>query len=301
MLMWPIIALGWIINVIHRGTASWGRIQAILAVQPEITEPAQPRVVSGLRGEIKVRDLTFAYAEGEPPVLREVSFHVYPGQTLGIIGSTGSGKSTIVNLLGHLYTVPRGMIFFDGVDINDIPLKTLRESIGYVSQEVFLFSDTIRSNILFGIPQHETLPEPALAQAAERAQIAKDLLSFPQGYDTVIGERGITLSGGQKQRVGIARALILNRPILILDDSLSSVDADTEEAIFRGLQEEMADRTALVISHRISTIKNADHIIVLDAGRIVESGTHQALVQNKGLYTKIYRRQILEKSLGITV
>ncbi|MBD3267983.1 ATP-binding cassette domain-containing protein [bacterium] len=301
MLMWPIIALGWIINVIHRGSASWRRIHSILLTEPEIEDTASPAQISGIQGKIEVRHLTFCYLEYETPVLRDVSFAVHPGQTLGIIGPTGSGKSTLVNLLTHLYTVPRGTIFIDGMDINDIPLKTLREAIGYVSQEVFLFSETVRSNILFGLSESHELEDELIKKAAERAQIAKDLDYFPQGYETEIGERGITLSGGQKQRVGIARALILNRPILILDDSLSSVDADTEEAIFRGLQEEMADRTAIVISHRISTIKNADHIIVLDEGEIIEEGTHDYLIHNKGLYARIYRRQILEKSLGITV
>jgi len=301
MLMWPIIALGWIINVIHRGTASWRRLQTILMTQPEILDRETEFPVSQLRGEIAVRHLTFRYNPTDEPVLRDVSFHVKPGQTLGIIGPTGSGKSSLVHLLMHLYTVPEGTIFIDQTDINDIPLKQLRESIAYVSQEVFLFSDTIRSNIFFGIADEKQRWEDELIAAAVRAQIDKDLQSFPQHYDTEIGERGITLSGGQKQRVGIARALILNRPILILDDSLSSVDADTEEEIFKGLQEEMAERTAIVISHRISTIKNADHIVVLDEGRIVEEGTHESLIYQKGLYTKIYRRQILEKSLGIRV
>ena len=325
MLMWPIIALGWIINVIHRGMASWRRIYAIMSTEPEISDTATPageisperksscsplnnqesmhpvNSMPAIQGDILFQDLTFAYIGSPEPVLKNISFHIHPGQTLGIIGPTGCGKTTIINILMHLYTVPEGTVFLDGVDINQIPLDVLREAIGYVSQDVFLFSDTIRENILFGLDETGDISEEKVNQAVIRAQLSKDLASFPEGDLTMIGERGITLSGGQKQRTGIARALILNRPILILDDSLSSVDAGTEEAIFQGLQQEMQNRTAIVISHRISTIKNANHILVLDGGKIVQQGTHTELIHQKGLYAQIYRRQILEKSLGIVV
>ncbi len=299
MLLWPIIALGWIINVIHRGTTSWRRLQSILTTEPEITD--SPHLAAGppLEGEIEMNNVTFSYNEHEPPVLKDVSFKVKPGHTLAIVGPTGSGKTTIVNLLLHLYSIPPGSIFYDGRDINDIPLSKLWQSIAYVSQEVFLFSNTIRENILFGVTEPEKVSDKEMIAAAERAQLHREIKDFPEGYDTQIGERGISLSGGQKQRTGIARALILNRPILILDDCLSSVDTQTEEAILKGLQDAIHQSSSIIISHRISTVKNADHIIVLDEGRIVEEGDHDFLIANKGLYTRIYKRQLLEESLGI--
>jgi len=299
MLMWPIIAMGWIINVIHRGVASWRRLQGILATQPEVEEIPEASDSPPLGGAIEARRLTFAYDPNSPPVLQDVSFKVEPGQTLAIVGPTGCGKTTIVNLLLHLYPVPDGMLFYDGRDINEIPLAALRRSIAYVSQDVFLFSDTIRNNILFGAAGPDEIPDEAMTAAAARAQLSRDLAMLPDQYETEVGERGITLSGGQKQRTGIARALVLQRPLLILDDSLSSVDTDTEEAILRGIAGDIHRSTAILISHRISTVKNADHIIVLDEGRIVEEGTHEALIDRGGLYARIYRRQLLEESLGI--
>ncbi len=299
MLMWPIIALGWIVNVIHRGAASWRRIHTILCTPPEIADPPGIEEGEEVSGEIEVRDLTFAYEENSPPVLNGVSFRVEPGKTLAIVGPTGCGKTTLVNLLLHLYPVPPGTISIDGRDINDIPLATLRRSIAYVSQEVFLFSDTIRSNVLFGMEDQDRVSVDGVEAVSRLAQLDRDVDAMPERYETEIGERGITLSGGQKQRAGIARALILNRPILIFDDSLSSVDTDTEEAILRGLQETIHQRSAIIISHRISTVKDADLIIVLDEGKIVEEGTHDQLIEQEGLYARIHKRQLLEESLGI--
>ncbi len=299
MLIWPIIALGWIINVIHRGVASWKRVHSILATPPEVLLGDEAHDIPHLKGDIEVRNLTFAYNHDSPAILHNISFHVKPGETMAIIGPTGCGKTTIVNLLLHLYKLPRGHIFFDGIDINDISMASLRRSIGYVSQEVFLFSDTIQNNIRFGMNHSSDQNGEAVKQAAHQAQLDRDMESFPHGYDTEIGERGIALSGGQKQRTGIARALILDRPILILDDCLSAVDTDTEEAILQGLRSEMEQRTAIVISHRISTVKNADQILVLDDGQIVERGNHNDLLKNEGLYAQIYKRQLLEESLGI--
>lgn len=302
MLMWPIIALGWIINVIHRGMASWKRLYAVMSVEPEILDSPHAAALPEVRGNIEFRNLTFAYGDNAAPVLHDVSFSLRAGQTLAVVGPTGSGKSTIVNVLLHLYPIPPGTVFIDGKDINDLTLETVRDSVAYVSQDVFLFSDTVRSNITFGtngMPV-DTL-ESEMMEAAAHAQLAAEVDSFPDKYDTEVGERGITLSGGQKQRTGIARALILRRPVLILDDCLSNVDAQTEEAVLSSLTSLMKNRTTIMISHRISTVKHADHIIIVDEGRIVDEGTHDELVERDGIYSRMYSRQLLEESLGIRV
>ncbi|MDP8243552.1 MAG: ABC transporter ATP-binding protein [Candidatus Hinthialibacter antarcticus] len=298
LLMWPIIAMGWIINVIHRGVASWRRIRAVLETPPDVLDPDHGDE-QALQGGIEIRDLTFSYGPDLEPVLKQFHCDIKPGQTLAIVGPTGCGKSTVVNLLLHLYAVPRGSIFYEGRDICDIPREVLRNSIAYISQEVFLFSDTIHNNIRFGIDDEVEISELEIEEAAQRAQLAQEIANFPDGYQTRVGERGITLSGGQKQRTGIARALILNRPILILDDCLSAVDTNTEEAILRGLSDAMHRSTCILISHRISTVKNADHIIVLEDGGIAEEGTHDQLVEHGGLYSQMHNRQLLEDSLGI--
>jgi len=291
MLTWPTIALGFVINIFERGAASMRRINRLMDVQLDI-EDRDVKHIDQIRGEIEVRNLTFSY--NGAPVLKNVSFHVPAGNSLAIVGRTGSGKSTLVNLLCRLYPVPDGTIFIDGEEINRIPLNTLRKSIGYVPQDAFLFSETIRQNIAFGDPN---APEEKIREAAEISNILPDIESFPGGFKTFVGERGVTLSGGQKQRLSISRALLIRPRILILDDSLSAVDTQTEEQILERLSHQLKHCTAILISHRISTIKMADEIIVLDKGRIVERGSHTELLQHNGYYADLYQRQLLKEEL----
>jgi ATP-binding cassette subfamily B protein len=293
MLTWPTIALGWVMNIVERGSASMARLRTILEAEPDIRDEA-PRPITELTGRIEVKGLTFSY--GESTVLRDLHFRIEAGRTVAIVGSTGSGKSTLVSLLCRLQPVPPGGVFFDGVDINEIPLAVLRKHIGFVPQDTFLFSDTVRRNIAFGLPQ---APLEAVEQAAEVSRIQPDIQSFPDRYETFVGERGITLSGGQKQRIAISRALLINPRILILDDALSSVDTHTEEQILQHLAEELRGRTAIIISHRISTVKMADHILVLDRGRIVERGAHAELLAAGGYYADLYEKQLLREELGV--
>jgi len=293
MLTWPTIALGWVINIFERGSASMGRMNQIFQSKPEIRDESSS-TLSTLEGHIQVNNLTFSY--NGAPVLKNVSFEIPAGQTLAIVGRTGSGKSTLVNLLCRLYQVPEAGIFIDGSDINNIPLETLRTHIGYVPQETFLFSETVQQNIAFGRPEASL---QSIQESAKISNIWPDIQEFPRKFETFVGERGITLSGGQKQRIAISRALLVNPRILILDDALSSVDTDTEEKILQGLAGEFTNRTVILISHRISTVKMADQILVLEKGEIVERGTHDELLKTEGHYATLYERQLLKEELGV--
>ena len=300
MLHWPMIALGWVVNIFERGEASMGRIAEILEAPPEIRDE-DPEPVSALRGEVEFRDLTFSY-DGKP-VLQHVDLKVPAGSTVAIVGPTGSGKSTLVSLIPRLFEAPPGTLFVDGHDVRRIPLAVLRAAVGFVPQETFLFSDTVRENVAFGL-RATNVDEDEVKQrvewAAGVAQLARDVAEFPQGYDTFVGERGITLSGGQKQRAALARALAIRPPILVLDDALSAVDTYTEEEILKGLKSVRAGCTTFLVSHRISTVKDADLIVVLREGAIVERGTHDELVARHGFYADLHRRQLLEEEVERT-
>ena len=293
MLTWPTIALGWVVNIFERGSASMGRINQILHSEPEIRD-TNPHPVSDFQPNIEIRNLNFSYNGN--PVLHNVSFRVQAGQTVAIVGSTGSGKSTLVKLLCRLHTIPEESIFIDGMDINNIPLQTLRKSIGYVPQDTFLFSETVQENIAFGRPRADF---QAIQKVAKISNIWPEIQEFPQQLETLVGERGITLSGGQKQRIAISRALLVDPKVLILDDALSSVDTYTEEQILRRLSQELVGRTAVLISHRISTVKMADLILVLERGRIVERGRHEDLLKAGGYYAALYQKQLLEEELEV--
>src|SRR5438105_2274912 len=307
-LTWPIIALGWVINIFQRGTASLRRLDEILKEQSEVRDESTPAArAHSIAGEIEFRDLTFAYAgaalsadgngasSAGTPVLKNVSLRIPAGTSLAIVGPTGSGKSTLVSLIPRIYDAPHSSVLIDGIPARDYSIDELRRSIGFVPQETFLFSDTIRENIAFGA---EHASDDEIHRAAEAANIAKDIEEFPEQYKTTVGERGITLSGGQKQRTAIARALVRNPRILVLDDALSSVDTYTEEKILNHLRELMRGRTTVFISHRVSTVRNADRIAVLHGGRIVELGTHDELLALSGYYTDLYNKQLLEEELA---
>ncbi|HZB25144.1 MAG TPA: ABC transporter ATP-binding protein [Vicinamibacterales bacterium] len=299
MLSWPMIAFGWVTNILQRGMASWKRLLEVLDTAPAVAD----RMVSDagraltIAGAIEFRDLVFRYPGTERVVLDHVSLRIAAGQTVAFVGSTGSGKSTLISLLPRLYDPPRGTVFVDGVDVLDIPLDLLRRSIGFVPQEPFLFSDTIGENIGFGVPDLAA-GAPRVREAAATARLDVDVDAFPKGLDTLVGERGITLSGGQKQRTALARALLIDPAILILDDALSAVDTYTEEAILTRLRGVMRSRTALIVAHRVSTVRDADVIVVLGAGRIIERGTHDELVRARGVYAELFRKQQLEEELA---
>ncbi|MBP7892079.1 MAG: ABC transporter ATP-binding protein [Firmicutes bacterium] len=295
MLVWPMIAVGWVINVVQRGYAALDRINKILNEVPEVADEPGAVELSHARGTIEFRNVTFSYSPELPPALSDVSFTVEAGKTLAIVGRTGSGKSTIVSLLTRLYNPPPGSVFVDGHDIRQVTLQSLRDQLGVAPQESFLFSTTIGKNIAFASDDY---PRERIEHFAEVAQVRKDISEFPDGFDTMVGERGVTLSGGQKQRVCIARALIKEPKVLILDDCLSAVDTQTEERILRGLREYMHGRTSIIISHRISTVKDADEIIVLDDGIVRERGAHDSLVAAGGLYRELHEKQLLEEELA---
>jgi len=297
LLIWPMIAFGWVTNILQQGAASMGRLAKIFDTEPEIRDDESTDYsVKEIKGGIEFRNVSFTHKGMENPILKNISLEIPAGKTVAIVGYTGSGKSTLVNLLPRLYETTAGQLLIDGVDIKKIPLEVLRSNIGYVQQETFLFSDTLLENISYGL-DNGTLEH--VKAAAEISQIAKDIKGFAKGYDTMLGERGITLSGGQKQRTSIARAVMRNPRILILDDALSAVDTYTEEEILKRLRTVMNDRTSIVISHRISTVKGADIIIVLDKGMIAEKGTHDELVALGGIYADLYEKQLLEEELEL--
>jgi ATP-binding cassette subfamily B multidrug efflux pump len=296
-LIWPLIALGYVVNLYQRGTASLKRLNAILRIEPAIADARNVVEQPPIKGRIEFHHLTFSYHQNEEPVLRDVTLTIPEGHTVAFVGRTGSGKSTIANLIPRLIEAPRGTLFIDGVDIRDYPLAQLRASIGYVPQETFLFSDSVKGNIAFGVKKAE-LAE--VEWAAEIAGLSEDIAGFPDRFEALVGERGITLSGGQKQRTAIARAVLREPKILILDDALSSVDTYTEEKILGQLRGVMRDRTSVIISHRVSTVREADMICVLDEGRIIERGAHDELLALGGEYADLYERQLLEEELAAT-
>jgi ATP-binding cassette, subfamily B, multidrug efflux pump len=295
MLIWPMIAFGWVFNIIQRAAASMGRLNKIFDTQPEIKDGDETDYsILELRGDIRFKNVTFTYGAETPPVLKNIELDVPAGKTIGVIGFTGSGKTTLVSLIPRLYDIGEGEILIDGYPIKQIPIATLRSHIGYVPQETFLFSESIRENISFG---RDGAEENLVERVSDIAHLSGDVEDFPKKFDTVIGERGITLSGGQKQRASLARALARDPKILILDDAFSAVDTYTEEAILSRLRDEIRERTTFLISHRISTVKQADEIIVLDNGLIVERGTHDELVERGGIYAGLHQKQLLEKEL----
>jgi ATP-binding cassette subfamily B protein len=290
------MAVGWVFNMFQRGIASAKRVIALMDTQPDVAAGGSGLPGAAVTdGRIEVRDLTFRYMPAGRDVLRRVSLTVPAGSSLGIMGKPGSGKTTLISLLFHLFPLERGRIVIDGYDINDIPTGSLRRSIGYVPQDSFLFSDTVENNIAFGVEQGARLPS-AVVRAARQSAVYDEIVRIDGGFSARIGERGITLSGGQKQRLAISRALLVNPKILVLDDALSSVDAATERRIFTSLSDEIKGRTSLIVAHRVSTVMRCDSIIVLADGEITEQGSHNELLKLDGFYARLYRLQKLEEN-----
>jgi ATP-binding cassette, subfamily B, multidrug efflux pump len=295
MLIWPMIAFGWVTNILQQGAAAMNRLSKIFDTEPGIRDSDQTDYsIETINGGIEFRSITFYHDNSKNPVLKDINLVIEKGKTLAVVGYTGSGKSTLVNLIPRLYDVKEGNILIDGIDIKKIPLEVLRSCIGYVPQENFLYSETIANNISYGVDESS---QENILQASEVSQLKNDVTEFPNQFETLVGERGITLSGGQKQRASIARAVIRDPRILILDDALSAVDTYTEEEILKGLRKVMKHRTSIIISHRISTVKDADTIIVLDKGTIAEQGTHVELVALGGIYADLHNKQLLEEEL----
>ncbi len=293
LLTWPVASLGWITSLTQRAAASQARINEFLNTKSEIL--SLENKTTPIKGEVKFDNVTFVYPDSGIKALDNVNFEIREGQTLAILGTTGSGKSTIANLICRMYDIDKGTILIDNIPIQDYEVQYLRSTVGYVPQEVFLFSDSIRNNIAFGFNESD-FEENQILEAAKDADLLENIERFPEGFETMLGERGITLSGGQKQRVSIARAIIRNPKILILDDSLSAVDTKTENAILQNMQRIMKNRTSIIISHRVSSAKLADYIIFLDEGKIVEQGTHQELLKKQdGLYSQLYEKQLHEE------
>ncbi|MBW7889354.1 MAG: ABC transporter ATP-binding protein, partial [Bacteroidetes bacterium] len=295
MLIWPMIAFGWVTNMVQQGAASMKRLTNIFDIVPDIQDSdATDFSITNINGKIEFRNVSFKHKNSDQTVLKNISVKIPQGTTLAIIGYTGSGKSTLVNLIPRLYEATEGEVLIDGHDIRKIPLNVLRKNIGYTPQETFLFSDSIAENIRYG---NDDAERDLILESAEISQIAKDVAEFPQRFETILGERGITLSGGQKQRTSIARAVLRKPKILILDDALSAVDTNTEEEILIRLRKIMEGRTSIIISHRISTVKDADQIIVLNNGEIIEQGTHDELIERNGTYANLHKKQLLEREL----
>lgn len=295
LLSWPTRALGQVINVFQRGAASMDRINKILDEKPEITDPLKPVQPTDYNGKIEFKNVTFRYKGSDYNALENINFTLNPGKTLAIVGRTGSGKTSIINLLLRLYDIEKGQILIDGINIKDLSLATLRENIGYVPQDNFLFSTTISENI--GFAYKEQVDDEKIIKASKLAEIYDNIIEFPKQFDTVLGERGVTLSGGQRQRTSIARAIIKDPTILILDDSLSAVDTETEEKILNNIKKLTNDTSSIIISHRISTIKHADEILFMDEGKIIERGSHKELIELNGQYKDLHEKQLLEEKI----